>query len=485
MLGENKSLQTLNPGDITSNREVQAAIAEIQARFMVAQLPQMKRVYEVVAADIKELCERKGFAQEATYNVKVGSKFNNASGQWDDIYDEDFNIRAAEQFMIHYRNVSTNTVTVHEDSERRKVAISVTDLESNITYGDEITLYKTVERKKLKQGQAALSERETSVAGQKVYIVACTPEELQKKQNAQASKKIRKMFFRLFPIELKMMARETIDLTILSDIKKNIKDRRISMLESFKSLGIEPEEIEEYAEKKISNFDEQMILAMGKIYNGLKEGELRWAELLASKETIEPDAPVFDPEADLKDVPDAKKPEKKEEDKTVAEQEKKDAALLKPKKTATAKKEKQKVTQGGPLMKETDDPAEKINKEHVAPDPPVKGWVCEAHGEEDCEVCNGAEPENTEEVVDPEPTKEKAEKSTPQRKKIDAVDRIMKKLESVPEEDKRKLEQKSYMFNGSFDNKDGELFTIVLDNLEIAEALIDKWIEENLTEGGV
>jgi hypothetical protein len=452
MLNDNKAMQIFNQGDITSNREVQAAIAEIQARFMLAQMPQMKRVYEVVAANIKEVCARKGFADNAIYNVKVGSKFNKSTHQWDDVYDEDFNIRAAEQFMIHYRNVSTNVVTVHEDNEKRKVAISLTDLESNITYNDEVTLYKTVERKKLKQGQTALSERETSIAGQKVFIVACTPEELQKKQDAQVSKKIRKMFFRLFPVELKIMARETVNATILSDIKNNIKDRRVGMLESFKSFGIEPEEIEEYAGKRISKFDEESILAMAKIFNGLKEGELKWSELMASKEDIPPEAPVFDPANDMQDVPDAKKPENKE----------------------TKKEKPAKQKKGAKEGKST-------------PADDVSGKVCEAHGEEDCETCRGEDQTITNDAQDqaepPEGTKNEKAKPTSKTKKSEIVDRIIEKLAGIPEEEKRGLEQKAHVFNGSFEKRE-QLMSIVPHVLESVESLIDGWIEENLTDNG-
>jgi hypothetical protein len=255
------------------------AIAKTQARFLVAL--ERPRKYELIEPRILEVCARPEFANNARYKVKVGSVFQD--GKWKAVYAEDFNIRAAEQFRLCYPNTYSEVLTVFEDDKVRRVAVEMMDLESNTTYRDEFTIYKTMERKKLKDGQEALDERMNS-KNELIYIVKCTPEDVHKKQAAQVSKSLRNLFFRMFPIDLKIKAERATEQTILGHIKNNINDERRKIATAFYDIGIDANELEKYTKQKISTLSATQIEHLRKVYTTIKDGEANWKDYLVEED---------------------------------------------------------------------------------------------------------------------------------------------------------------------------------------------------------
>lgn len=277
----NNALAMLGKNEVATAREANLVIAKIHARYAMAlQLP--RDLVKEVEPKIAELCSRKEFALTAKYNVVVGGHFNNRN-QWEQDYDIDLNIRAAEQLMVCYRNIMTEVNTVYEDDILRRVSFEMTDLETGVTHRDEFTIYKTQERKKLKKGQDELGTR-TNSKDELVYIVKCTPEDVQKKQNAQVSRKMRKMFFRLFPIDLKIKARMWIDETIQKDVKENINDERARITTAFAKHGVTGDDLESFIGEKLSRFNPDDIMKLREIWQSLEDGISHWSDYVASEE---------------------------------------------------------------------------------------------------------------------------------------------------------------------------------------------------------
>jgi hypothetical protein len=331
-MSDYNSLVTTGRNEVATTREAQLVLAKINARYIMAERHPRDIIKEVEPA-IAEVCSRKEFAEVAKYNVVVGGHYDK-KGNWIKDYDEDLNIRAAEQLQVCYRNIFDEVMTTYEDSELRRVSFEMTDLETGITHRDEFTIYKTQERKKLKKNkegkivQEAIGERINS-KGEKIFIVACTPEEVQKKQNAQVSRKMRKMFFRLFPIHLKIKARKYIEDTLRKEIKKNLPDERAKITIAFSKHGVTGDDLEGFIGKTIKKFTEEDIIKLRGIYGSIEEGINTWDDYLSSpsKEEI-PETKV---ELEAKEEP---VPPKEETPKEPPKQEKKAAA-----KTTSTKKE--------------------------------------------------------------------------------------------------------------------------------------------------
>ena len=84
-------------------------------------------------------------------------------------------------------NILTETSTVSEDDERRVIRVAVSDLETNTYFSQDVTVTKTVERRKLPQGEKPIRVRANS-NGQPIYILHATDDEILNKQNALISR---------------------------------------------------------------------------------------------------------------------------------------------------------------------------------------------------------------------------------------------------------------------------------------------------------
>src|SRR5687768_16107406 len=107
----------------------QAAYAEtnVKARFQLA-LARPRDIDEVRARVLKD-CKRPGFSRTARYRRKVGRDFI-----------EGPSVRFVEAALRAYGNVLPEAIVQYEDHEKRIVKITITDLESNVTYGKDIVI---------------------------------------------------------------------------------------------------------------------------------------------------------------------------------------------------------------------------------------------------------------------------------------------------------------------------------------------------------
>ena len=282
----NNALTVPGKHEVAASREANLVIAKIQARYVMA-LQRPRDLVKEVEPKIAELCSRKEFALTAKYNVVVGGHWEN--GKWVKDYDIDLNIRSAEQLMVCLRNIMTEVNTVYEDDILRRVSFEMTDLETGVTHRDEFTIYKTQERKKLKTDnsgkiiQDAVGTRLNSF-GEQIFIVKCTPEDVQKKQNAQVSRKMRKMFFRLFPADLKIKARKWIDETIQKDVKENLNDERAKITTAFAKHGVTGDDLENFIGEKLSRFNPEDIVKLREIWQSLEDGLSHWRDYVTVEE---------------------------------------------------------------------------------------------------------------------------------------------------------------------------------------------------------
>lgn len=243
--------------------------AEVEARYVMA-LRRPRDMDEVRVRLLKE-CERPGFAEVAKYEKPVGGQ--KIVG---------LSIRFAEAALRCMTNVMPQVLIVFDDSERRILRVSVTDLENNLTYGQDVILEKTVERRKVKDGQTVIGDRVNS-SGDRVFIVLATEDELMTKMNAAISKVLRNHGLRLIPGDILDECSARIDKTFANKAAQDPEGEKKKVVDSFAAIGVMPTRIAEYLGHAIEQIVPAELAELRRIYQSIRDGETTWSSVMEAK----------------------------------------------------------------------------------------------------------------------------------------------------------------------------------------------------------
>lgn len=259
----------LAPQRETASTAVAAqAQAAVQARYVMA-LQRPRDLDEVRVRVLKE-CRRPGFAEAALYRKPVGK--TPVIGP---------SIRFAEAVLRCMTNVLVEVQTTYDDEEKRVIRVSVTDLESNLTYPTDKVITKTVERRQAK-GEV-LGERLNSF-GDRVFIVRATEDDLLVKEAAIVSKTIRTNGLRLIPGDILDEAIATVRATLETGAKSDPEAERKKLVDAFASLGVMPPDLKVYLGHDVGQCAPAEIADLRLVYRTLKDGEATWAEIMETRE---------------------------------------------------------------------------------------------------------------------------------------------------------------------------------------------------------
>lgn len=253
--------------------------AMVEAKFVIA----MNRPRNLMdaRAQILEACKRPHFAETARYRKPVGNQTIDGPS-----------IRFAETAIQAMRNIDVSSTTLYEDEETRTVHIAVTDLESNLSYGKDVTIKKTVERRTLKPGQMALSERVNSI-GQKTFLVLATEDEIANKVAAVESKVIRNCGLRLVPQDIVEEAMQLCEETIArggGDPKAGIK----KLADAFSGIGVRPAALQEYLGHSLDTISPKELADLRGMYQAIKDGEASWSDYQTQSTKEQPERGTID-----------------------------------------------------------------------------------------------------------------------------------------------------------------------------------------------
>lgn len=270
---------SLAMGNAQTDALVAASRAMTEARWVMA-MRNPRNLFDVRSKIIDE-CKRPGFADVATYARPVG-KEQDEQGNWVDTFAEGLSIRFAEVAMRCAGNMQCKATTIYDDAQSRMITVSAVDYETNATWDIDITVAKTVERKKLKKNQKPIGERVNSY-GDRVFIVQASDGEVATKAAAEVSKASRTAILRLIPGEIQDEA-FVLCKKIAAD--REAKDPKLGikrMLDAFAEFGIRPSEIETWLGKPVEAALRPDFLALNKIISSIREGELVWADVLTER----------------------------------------------------------------------------------------------------------------------------------------------------------------------------------------------------------
>ena len=281
-------------GELAATASAALAKATIEAKFTVA----LHRPRSVLNARSRLLdaCKRPKFADAAIYSKPVGKQAI-----------EGLSIRFAETALQAWGNVDTAANVVFEDDSKRVIRITVTDLETNISYSDESILDKTVERRNVKPGTEVLGER-TNSYGDKVFIVRATEDELLNKVNAAKSKAIRNSGLRLIPQDILDEAKEACEQTIMKGGDDPAAATK-ALCDAFQTIGVYPKDLESHLGHSLQSITPKEIANLRKVYAAIRDGEASWNDY--AQREAEPQAAAAAPAAAPKP---AKQPEKEADD---------------------------------------------------------------------------------------------------------------------------------------------------------------------------
>ena len=275
-LAYQQAIMPIDPGAIAA---AEAVKARIQSAYIMAM--QKPRNEMQSRSRILEACKRPEFASRVEYAKPVGGKKMTGPS-----------IRFAELAVREWGNVITETQLVYEDDNVRRVKVTVIDLETNATFGKEIQIKKTVERKDGK-GREIVGER-MNTYNEKVFIVLATDEELHTKEAALISKVIRNEGLRLIPQDIIdegiEVARKTLHNRDAQDPKAALK----KVVDAFGNIGISPKQLEVYLGHALDIISPAEIHDLRGVYQAVSSGEASWAEYVTKPETKAPSNDVND-----------------------------------------------------------------------------------------------------------------------------------------------------------------------------------------------
>lgn len=248
----------------------EGAKARIQSAYIMAM--QRPRNYDMARVKILAACRRPDFAEKVEYSKPIGAgKFLVGAS-----------VRFAELALREWGNIYYENQVIYDDERVRRTRVTVIDLETNTTYGKEIQLQKTVERRNATDREV-LGER-TNSEGKKVYTVVATEDEVATREAALISKALRNEGLRLIPQEIIEESVATARSTVSSRDATDPEAAKKRLIDVFYSINITPAELEKFLTHPIAQCSKDEIQELRQIYTAIKEGEAHWVDYVRKHE---------------------------------------------------------------------------------------------------------------------------------------------------------------------------------------------------------
>ena len=244
------------------------ARAAVESRYIIAM--QRPRDWDDVRLALMKECKRPRFAQTARYLKPVGKGVTG------------FSIRFAEAALRCMRNVLPETSTVYDDSLKRIMRVTVTDLEANVSYSQDVVIEKTVERSKPREGEPPIAVR-TNSRGFKTYTVRADDDDLLNKSAALVSKALRGLALRLVPGDILDEAMDEILRTQQNEDAKDPGAARKALVDAFAAIGVKPSDLKDYLGHDLDSSTPAELADLRAVYAALRDGEATWKATIEHK----------------------------------------------------------------------------------------------------------------------------------------------------------------------------------------------------------
>ncbi|WP_353192144.1 hypothetical protein [Pandoraea pnomenusa] len=262
--------QTMAVVETASSAVAAQSKAMVEARYIMAM--QRPRNWDRVRQDLLSECRRPSFAhnKSAFYRKPIGNGV------------EGLGIRFVEVALRCMSNVLVETTMIFEDDAKEVHRVSVTDLESNITYPLDVRVSKTVERSKPMDDGSYISVRTNSYK-KLVYTVPANDDDLLNKRAALISKAIRTLGLRIIPGDLQDEAEEIIKAVRMDEAARDPAAERKRIADAFHEIGVKAEELTKYLGHSLDTCSPTELVDLRGIYGAIKDGEATWKSVMENR----------------------------------------------------------------------------------------------------------------------------------------------------------------------------------------------------------
>lgn len=248
--------------------------ALVQAAYIMA--TQRPRDMDKIRVNLLSACKRPLFAKAARFKKPVGKELDKASGRWVEKFAEGLSIRFAEEAMRNMGNLKVDSYTVYDDPKKKIIKFLVLELEGNTEWSKTVTIEKTTERTKLKQGQVCLYQRLNSY-GDTVFVVEATAAEVEKMEAAAASKAWRDGILKNVPADIKEECWAETTTTVSNADAKDPAAAKKGVIDSFVAIGVSPDRLKDYIGHELETLSPSELEELRGIYAAIYDGEITWA----------------------------------------------------------------------------------------------------------------------------------------------------------------------------------------------------------------
>lgn len=276
LVNRNEFSNELAVADTAATAVAAQAKALVEARYIMAL--RRPRDMDVVREKMLKECARPSFAAVARYVKPIGQD----RSKW----PTGPSIRFAEAAVRNMTNITVETMTVYDDREKRIVRVQVTDLEANVPYSQDITIAKTIERRKKKDGDTVISTR-TNSYGDTVYILEATDDDIINKQQALISKAVRTLGLRLIPGDI---VDECMDQVMVTQKNADAEDpdaAKRKLFDAFGTLGVRAEQIKEFLGHDGASLSPKELSDLRALFAAIRDGEASWRDVMDNKAQAE------------------------------------------------------------------------------------------------------------------------------------------------------------------------------------------------------
>jgi hypothetical protein len=269
LVARNEFANELAAPDTAATAVAAQAKALVEARYIMAL--RRPRDMDVVRERMLKECARPSFAAVARYVKPIGKdKTKWPTGP---------SIRFAEAAVRNMSNITVETMTVYDDREKRIVRVTVTDLEANVPYSQDVTIAKTIERRQAKDGDNVLSTR-TNSYGDKLYILEATDDDIVNKQQALISKAVRTLGLRLIPGDIVDECMEQVLVTQANADATDPDAAKRKLFDAFGGLGVRAEQLKEYLGHDAATLAPKELVDLRALFAAIRDGEATWRDVM-------------------------------------------------------------------------------------------------------------------------------------------------------------------------------------------------------------
>lgn len=264
------TVATLGTTETASSYVAAQAKAVVESRYVMAL--RRPRNWDQVRQNLIKECKRPSFAnnKSAYYRKPIGDGV------------EGLGIRFVEVALRCMTNVLVETTMIFEDEAKEIHRVSVTDLESNLTYPLDVRVTKTVERSRPSDDGTYISVRKNSY-GRNVYTVPATDDDLLNKRAALISKAIRTLGLRVIPGDMQDEAEAIIKKIRLDKAAQDPDAERKNIADAFAEIGVKAADLTEYLGHSLDTCSPPELVNLRGIYGAIRDGEATWKTVMENK----------------------------------------------------------------------------------------------------------------------------------------------------------------------------------------------------------